>query len=165
MAGLGGGVPGPSRMPKLPLLPPPRFQRPLDASWTPICGATTSAFLAGTPQPPRMQRAKEVRQGIAEERTSDGLRPPPKRRFLHRPTASVPPPPWEAFRSHEGVARHAYRWDPQTTMAAHFRPDNHTMMINGRPMQARGIDFQDRKIKCWFVQQSVLCSYCPAPLG
>ena len=50
----------------------------------------------------------------------------------------MPPPPSEALGSQEAVARHAYRWDAATTMAAHFSPDNHTLMINGRPMQARG---------------------------
>ena len=159
MAGL-EGVPRPSRMPKLPLQPPRRFQRPLDASWTPISGATTSAFLAGTPHPPWMQRSKEVRQGIAEERTSDGLRPPPERRFLNRPTASVPPPPCEALGSQEAVARHAYKWDAETTMAAHFKPDNNTLMINGRPMHARDEDLQENNIKFGFVPKAVLCSGC-----
>ena len=155
MAGL-EGVRRPSRVPKLPLRPPPRWQRQLDDGAAPIRGATTSAFLAGTPQPPWMPRSREVRQGIAEERTSDGLRPPPKRRFLNRPTASVPPPPFTALGSQQAVARHSYRWDAETTMAARFRPDNHTLMINGRPMQARGTYLQDSQITFWFDPKAFL---------
>ena len=161
MAGL-QEVPGPSRKPKLPLLPPPWRQNPLDARWTPISGATTSAFLAGTTQPPWMQKSKEVRQRMADERTDDGLRPPPNKRLLDRPTPSVPPRHPGAFGSQEAVARHAYRWDRGTTMAAHFRPDNHTVMINGRPMQAQKKNQLDIPVQLWFVPRAVLCSYCAA---
>ena len=41
-----------------------------------------------------------------------------------------------ALGSQQAVAQHAYQWDSTTTMAANFRPDHHTMMRNGRPMQA-----------------------------
>ena len=145
MAGL-REVPGPSRKPTLPLLLPPWRQNLLDARWTPISGATTSAFLAGTTQPPWMQTNKEVRQRMADERTDDGLRPPPNNRLLNRPTPFVPPPHPGAFGSHKSVARHAYGWGRDTTMAAHFRPDNHTVMINGRPMQAEKKNQQDIQI-------------------
>ena len=50
----------------------------------------------------------------------------------------MPPPPVSAFGDPKLVARHAYKWDAKTTMAAHFRPDRHSVMIHGRPMQARG---------------------------
>ena len=50
----------------------------------------------------------------------------------------MPSPPVSAIGNPKLIARHAYKWNGQTTMAAHFRPDRHTGMINGRPMQASG---------------------------
>ena len=52
------------------------------------------------------------------------------------PTPGLPPAPPECYGKMENVAQHLYQWDPNTTMATHFVPDRHTMMINGRPMQA-----------------------------
>ena len=58
--------------------------------------------------------------------------------YLNKPTAGSPPAPLHVYGSHSLVAHHMYRWDKEKTMAAHFRPDRHSIIINGRPMQARG---------------------------
>ena len=58
--------------------------------------------------------------------------------YRNKPTAGAPPAPLHVYGSDGLVAHHMYRWDKETTMAAHARPDRHSIVINGRPMQARG---------------------------
>ena len=94
-------------------------------------------FLATVAHPPWMEGSRREREVIASQR-EHGPRPPLAARFANRPTPGFPPPPLPALGSQAAIARHAYMWDGKTTLAAHFGPDRHTMMINGRPMQAIG---------------------------
>ena len=126
-----------ARRPTLPPMPPPKRQKQLDDSATPVSGAPSAALLAQAPRPPWLLKASAERQAIAD-RWEHGGRPPTTSRFLNRPTPGMPPPPVSAIGNPKLIARHANKWNGQTTMAAHFRPDRHTGMINGRPMQARG---------------------------
>ena len=143
MSALPGVWANPSLRPKLPPLPPPKRRRlELDIDSTQVSGAQSAAFLANVAHPPWMENSSRVRDVIASQR-EHGLRPPKAPRFAHRPTPGFPPPPLPALGSPAAIARHAYMWDGQTTLAAHFGPDRHTMMINGRPMQAiRGMNHQ-----------------------
>ena len=84
-----------------------------------------------------MPKASAARQAIADRWARDG-RPPTSERFLNMPTPGFPPPPVRAIGNQQAIAKHAYKWSGKTTMAAHFRPDRHSAMINGRPMQAGG---------------------------
>ena len=119
-------------------MPPPKRQdTALDEFPGPVSGVSSAATVATTQQPPWMGRSSAVRQRLAEEWVRDG-RPPTSERYLNRPTPGKPPPPVSALGDPKLVAKHAYKWEPKTTMAAHFRPDRHTVMIHGRPMQARG---------------------------
>ena len=119
-------------------MPPPKRQdTALDELPGPVSGVSSAATLATTRQPPWAWRARAVREGLAKDWERDG-RPPTSERFLNRPTPGKPPPPVSAIGDPKLVARHAYKWEPKTTMAAHFRPDRHSVMIHGRPMQARG---------------------------
>ena len=119
-------------------MPPPKRQdTALDELPGPVSGVSTATTLAATRQPPWMGRSSAVRQGLAEEWVRDG-RPPTSERYLNRPTPGKPPPPVSAIGDPKLVARHAYKWEPPTTLAAHFRPDRHSVIIHGRPMQARG---------------------------
>ena len=63
----------------------------------------------------------------------------PKRILKYMPTPGVPPGPPKVYRSEEATAQHVYQWNPETTLAANFRPDRHTIMIQGRPMQAASL--------------------------
>ena len=128
----------PPRRPTPPPMPPPKRQKQLlDEFPGPVSGARSAAWLARAPLPPWTLRSRAVRQHVADQWVRDG-RPATSERFLNRPTPGMPPPPVSAIGNPKLIARHAYKWDGHTTMAAHFRPDRHTCMINGRPMQARG---------------------------
>ena len=43
-----------------------------------------------------------------------------------------------AFSKKQAVAHHAYQWNATTAMAAHSRPDRHTIIMNRRSMHAKG---------------------------
>ena len=126
-----------NRRPELPAMPPPKRQRQLDDSAAPVSGATSAALLAGAQQPPWMPKARAAREAAAERWAQRG-RPSKTARFLNRPTPGLQPPPVRAFGNPKAVAKHAYLWNGESTMAAHFRPDRHSCMIMGRPVQARG---------------------------
>ncbi len=88
-------------------------------------------FLAKMKRPGWIQRAAAVRLQQHHKFGSISKAQPSK--FF--PTPGLPP--------HLGLvgsdtltALHHYHWAKETTMAAHFLPERHTQMINGRPMQA-----------------------------
>ena len=60
----------------------------------------------------------------------------PERILEHMPTPGVPPAPIRVYGNEKAVLAHAYQWGPNSVMGLHFRPDRHTVMIQGRPMQA-----------------------------
>ena len=121
----------------MPALPPPKRPKGLDPDAAPVSGANIAALLAKTQEPPWASKARAAREAAAEQWAQRG-RPSKTARFLHRPTPGLQPPPVRAFGNPNAVAKHAYIWDAGTTMAAHFRPDRHSCMIMGRPVQARG---------------------------
>ena len=79
-------------------------------------------------------KARVVRDNLAFSKAKF-----PKHVSAFWPTPGVVPAPLETYGIPDQVGQHLYQWDPSTTMAAHFRPDRHTMMINGRPMQATSL--------------------------
>ena len=83
-----------------------------------------------------MEKASAVRNDLLRAKASF-----PKRLLAAMPTPGVPPSPMKACGSHEAVAQHANQWGPHTTLGAHFMPDQLTMMIGGRPMQASSLPF------------------------
>ena len=92
---------------------------------------TTRAFLAKGRQAKWMPKAMEHRftnRAKAKSRVTP---------YLHKPTPGIPPAPVHLYGSDNLVSHHAYQWDPTTTMGAHFRPERHSVVINGRLMQAR----------------------------
>ena len=125
------------RLPELPAMPPPKRQRQLNDEAAPVSGATIAALLAKSQEPPWASKARAERQAVAERWVQRG-RPSQTARFLNRPTPGLQPPPVRAFGNPKAVAKHAYLWNGESTMAAHFRPDRHSCMIMGRPVQARG---------------------------
>ena len=125
------------RRPELPPMPPPKRQRQLDHDAAPVSGATIAALSAKSQEPPWASKARAARE-TREKQWAQSGRPAKTTRYLHRPTPGMQPPPVRAFGNPNAVAKHAYLWDAGTTMAAHFRPDRHSCMIMGRPVQARG---------------------------
>ena len=118
-------------------MPPPKRQRQLDDDAAPVSGANIAALLAKTTEPPWAGLSRSARQTRARQWDERG-RPAETTRNLYRPTPGMQPPPVRVFGNPNAVAKHAYLWDPETTMAAHFRPDRHSSMIRGRPVQAPG---------------------------
>ncbi len=55
--------------------------------------------------------------------------------YLNRPTEGVPLMPSHLYGSDTFVQHHAYRWGRGTTVAAHFLPESHSLMVSGPPMQ------------------------------
>jgi hypothetical protein len=125
------------RLPEMPAMPPPKRPRELDPDAAPVSGANIAALLAKTQEPPWASKARAARETRGKQWDESG-RPAKTTRYLHRPTPGMQPPPVRAFGNPNAVAKHAYLWDAGTTMAAHFRPDRHSCMIMGRPVQARG---------------------------
>ena len=56
--------------------------------------------------------------------------------YIKRPTPGIPPAPPQLYGCEDLMAHHNYRWSKYSKMAAHFRPERNSCMINGRPMQA-----------------------------
>ena len=78
-------------------------------------------------------KASQVRRDLHAKKETF---PKPEQVSSVFPTPGVPPAPPKCYGKMETIAQHFYQWDPNTTMATHFLPERHTMMINGRPMQA-----------------------------
>jgi hypothetical protein len=130
-----------SRLAQMPAGPPPKRPSALDPDAVPgVSGANIAALLAKTTEPPWAGLSRSARQTRARQWDERG-RPAETTRNLYRPTPGMQPPPVRAFGNPHAVAKHAYLWDPATTMAAHFRPDRHSSMIMGRPVQAPGGSF------------------------
>ena len=91
-------------------------------------------YLDQAQKPEWTYKARAVRDNLAFSKAKF-----PKHVFAFWPTPGVPPAPIQTYGIPDQVGQHVYQWDPATTMAAHFRPDRHTMMINGRPMQATSL--------------------------
>ena len=123
--------------PAMPARPPPKRPEAPDPDAAPVSGPNIAKLLAKAKPPPWVSRASAARGANATVWAQSG-RPAGHPRFLYRPTPGMQPPPVGAFGNPNAVARHAYLWDPETTMAAHFRPDRHSSMIRGRPVQAPG---------------------------
>ena len=86
------------------------------------------------PKPKWMEESRRVRDHLHEHKADF-----PQQVLAAMPTPGIPPAPVDAYGRHESVAQHLYQWDPKTTKALHFQPQQHTMMINGRPMQASSL--------------------------
>ena len=91
-------------------------------------------FLAMKARPKWMEESRRVRDDLHKNKAEF-----PKKVLAAMPTPGIPPAPVDAYGRHESVAQHLYQWDPSTTQALHFQPEKHTMMINGRPMQASSL--------------------------
>ena len=91
-------------------------------------------YLDQAQKPEWTYKARAVRDNLAFSKAKF-----PKHVSAFWPTPGVPPAPIQTYGIPDQVGQHVYQWDPATTMAAHFRPDRHTMMINGRPMQATSL--------------------------
>ena len=103
------------------LVPPPK------AESTPV---EIGEYITDLKPPAWTEKAARVRTFLHKDR-----RNLPKEVLKNCPTPGLPPAPIDTYVDPKAVARHAYQWDPSTTITASFVPDRHTMMINDRPMQ------------------------------
>ena len=91
-------------------------------------------FLEMQQKPMWLETASAARKDLLRNKAAF-----PKRSLASHPRPGVPPGPISVYGSNESVGQHAYQWCPHTTLGAHFMPDRHTMMIDGRPMQASSL--------------------------
>jgi len=116
---------GPAPADPLPVPPPP------PAKAAAVDAATHLAAMEEAGKVPAwLAKARFARSEMQTSKARGTEKP-----FLNKPTPGYPPPPANVLGAEDLLMRHVYQWDPNNVMAAHFHPDRHTVIINGRPMQ------------------------------
>jgi len=115
-------------MPRTPPKPPPAAPKVQNLQ---NCPVDIAKYLGSTAKPSWMAKAAATRDALLRNKANF-----PERILEDMPTPGVPPAPIRVYGNEKAVLAHAYQWDPNSVMGLHFRPDRHTVMIQGRPMQA-----------------------------